>query len=66
LPTVEMESVACDRLSYEGLNFVEINDELNMIRISQLVKKPILRWNKEYFILDTGVCYHHKPQSTSH
>jgi len=56
-----MESVTCHRVSYKGSNIVEVIDEMNMIKISQLVKKPILHFNDEYFILDAGICYHYKP-----
>jgi hypothetical protein len=52
LPTIDMESVTCNRLSYEGLNFVDVTNESSMSKISQMVKKPILSYNKEYFILD--------------
>lgn len=59
MTTLDMEAIECTQLSYEGLQLVKVKDEMNMVKISKMINKPILRYGKEYFILDVGVCYHH-------
>lgn len=59
MSTMDIDAIECTQVSYNGLNFVKVKDKLNMAKISKITNKPILRYRKEYFILDIGVCYHH-------
>jgi hypothetical protein len=59
MSTIDIDAIECTQVSYAGLNFVKVKDKLNMAKISQIISKPILRYGKEYFILDIGVCYHY-------
>jgi hypothetical protein len=58
---VEEAVIACGpiRLPVNAAR-VELKSKFDLLRIKDTLKKPILRLGKEYYIIDTSVCYHYR------
>jgi len=54
----DLVAMKCRRVLLDGLNRVELTDKLDLLKISRIVNKPILRHARDYYILDARTYYH--------
>jgi len=53
---IRQEAVECKSMNREGLLEVRLKKDIDMMRISEIVHRPILTYDyKEYWILDGNV-----------
>ena len=57
MSSLEMEAVECASLNLGDRYVQNVKDKENMKKISDILRKPILRYGKEYFILDNMDVY---------
>ena len=57
---VEDAAIVCSNINFGNLNAVEITKKSDLLKISYLIREPILRKGNDYYILDRSVYYHYQ------